>query len=214
MTRCGAKGFPFAAPRRGADRRGAAVAGRLLSCRSVDARRRSACARAGRSGQGRGDAAGRRRLCPAHHQAGRRCRFAGDGGRPDHRDPLQAPGGNSGRQACRCGAGLCFLRARRSRWRRDPAVAGAQGHHQHHDGGRAGVRRSVARRLERRAAGPAGRKWSANCPNARAPPSGRCGCSGPTRKPRSRRCGCAPRCSRPSCASCSKCPTVSASPRC
>ena len=52
----------------------------------------------------------------------------------------------------RRGARLCRVGAARPRRLGDPAVAGAQGDRQHHDGGRAGVRRSVARRLERSAA--------------------------------------------------------------
>ena len=154
------------------------------------------------------------RLCPAGDQARRGCRIPGVDRRLHPRDPLQAPGGYSSRQTVRRSARLCRLGAARPRRLGDPAVAGAQGDHQHHDGGRAGVRRSVARQLERSAAGLPP-KWSANCPSARGPPSAPCASSARPTRPRSaRRSGSAPRCSRPSSASCSKCPTASASPAC
>ena len=82
--------------------------------------------------------------------------------------------------------GLCRIGAARSRRFGDPAVAGAPGDHQHHDGRRAGVRRFVAG-----SAGPVRRraclsKWCANLPSARAPPSAHCACSARPRKPRKR----------------------------
>ena len=110
-----------------------------------------------RSGQGRGDVRGGRRLCPAGAQARRGCRFRSDHGRLHYRDPVQASGRYSGRRDRRRGARLCRLGAARSRRLGDPAVAGAPGHHQHHDGGRAGLRRSVARQLDRPAAEPSAR---------------------------------------------------------
>ena len=73
-----------------------------VACGRPDPARADVCARAepGRSGQGRGDVLGRRRLRPAGHQARRGCRFRGDDGRLHRRDPLQAPGGYSGRTSC------------------------------------------------------------------------------------------------------------------
>ena len=57
------------------------------------------------------------------------------------------------RQTIRRGARLCRIGAARSRRLGDPAVAGATGHRQRHDGRRAHFRRSVAGQLERSAAG-------------------------------------------------------------
>ena len=110
-----------------------------------------------RAGQGRGDVLGLGRLCPAGSQARRGCRIPGVDRRLHPRDPVQAPGGYSGRQAVRRGARLCRIGAARPRRLGDPAVAVAQGDRQHHDGGRAGVRRPVARHMERSAARPSRR---------------------------------------------------------
>ena len=168
-----------------------------------------------RAGQGRGHVRGGRRLCPAGSQARRGCRVRGDHRRLDPRDPVQAPGGYSDRQIVRRGARLCRLGAARSRRLGDPAVVGAQGDHQHHDGRRTGVRRSAARHLEGSASRPSarggprtGRARAGR--RARVAPAAR-----DSRGARSvRRSACAHRCSRPSSASCSKCPTASASRRC
>ena len=113
------------------------------------------------------------------------------------------------------GARLCRLGAARSRRLGDPAVAGAQGDRQHHDRGRTGIRRSVARQLERPAAEPSAR-GGPRTGRARAGRRARLAAAARVAggKETRRRFACAPRCSRPSSASCSKCPTASASRRC
>ena len=111
-----------------------------------------------RSGQGRGQLRDGRWLRPADSKARRICRFRSQRGRLHCRDPVQAPGCDSDRQTGRRGARLRRLGAQRSRRLRDPAVAGAPRHHQHHVRRRAGVHRFAAGHLERAAAGPACRR--------------------------------------------------------
>ncbi len=113
--------------------------------------------RARPDGEGRGVVLRQRRLCPAAVQARRGRAGRGHHRRFDRHHPLRVPHRHSHGPLGRGRAGLCLLRAPRSRRQRDPIVAGAPRAHQHHGGGRTHLHRFPARQLDRSTAQPADR---------------------------------------------------------